>query len=123
MYRITVNLTQSLYKKIKSNAARRELSLSQYLNHLIDLGLQVEAVSINQAEGKTENKNAHKTEIANLGESKILWKHVLAYSLESRYILRHLTHILSRESGDTQDNFLEKVKKNAEIKVSDLLDY
>lgn len=122
MHRITIRLNEEDFKKIQRYASRKKnLFLSEYMRSLIQTGLQVE-----EATEKTQSTmDAHtitspdSTKV--LDEHQHLWKNMLIWGLESRYLIRYIVDKLPKETAEQHKNYMDKAKKKAELRIAELL--
>src|SRR5471030_1121022 len=114
MRRITFRLSQSDFEKIEQLAQQKALDIAEIIRMLVHIGLTVEeAAADNQP-----NCNDH----ISPQEQKFLWKTMLTWELESRYLLRHLVDNLIQGHAEHRGELMEETKQQAEAHVNQLFD-
>jgi hypothetical protein len=83
----------------------------------VDLGLRLEEAA-SKNDGGTGNE---KSEIDALGDLKLLWKNILSWSLESRYLARFLVESMPSLDKDKIGNILNQASEKSKTAVSVLL--
>lgn len=110
MHRVTVNFPEVEFEKVSIMADKKDLSLSEYLRNLIQIGMVVE-----------EAADSPRNQEMNSATQKILWKKLLEWQLETRYLARHLTDVLTPANADQRSHFLKEAAQKAEERVHDIL--
>lgn len=111
MPRLTISLTDEQFNKIKILAKNKSMSLSYYGSSLLDIGLRVE-----QAVLETQK---HPTTPIDLNTSECIWKTLLTWELESRYLMRYLIKNGHYESTEQRNAFLREAKEKAAIRIDE----
>ena len=101
MARLTINLTDAQFEKIKTLAEQRSMTLSHCSTHLIDLGLRVEDAS---RQPKVSAEGAL-TSSPHIQQTNRQWQKLLTWALESRYLIRYLITRSSQESVEQRRCF------------------
>ncbi len=102
MARITISLPDEDLEYIEKHAQKKALSASEYARTLIKLCLTIE-----KSLGATDPVN----HFSDLEQQKFLWKTMLTWELETRYLVRHLV----------DEGLLETAKIKAQERVEELL--
>lgn len=113
MPRITVSLPDSDFGKITAAAKKKAVSLSEYFRTLIQIGLAVEETAAENTAG-----NTHAMDLA---QQKVLWKNMLEWQLEARYLVRHLADTLTPANAEQRNQLLQEAKQKAESRVNEIL--
>lgn len=111
MRRITISLPDEDLEYIEKCAQKKGLSASEYARTLIKLGLTIE-----KNWGGTDPLN----HALDLDQQKFLWKTLLAWELETRYLVRHLVEERNQKNSEQQE-LLETAKIKAQERVEELL--
>jgi hypothetical protein len=110
---ITFRLSQSDFEKIEQLAQKKALDMAEIIRMLVHIGLTVEeAATDNSADGHDHISPQ---------EQKFLWKTMLTWELESRYLLRHLVDNLIQGQAENRTALMEESKHQAEVYVNQLL--
>lgn len=112
MRRITISLPEEDLKYIEKCSQQKALSAAEYIRTLIKLGLTVEKNS-----GVTDPLNY----APDLEHQKLLWKTLLVWELETRYLVRHLVEEGIQKNSGQQTALLETAKIKAQERVAELL--
>lgn len=112
MARITITLPDEDLESIENYAQKKALSAAEYARTLIKLGLTVE-----KNLGTTDPLN-HALDIE---QQKFLWKTLLTWELETRYLVRHLVEERNQKNPEQQERLLETAKIKAQERVAELL--
>lgn len=112
MARITISLPDEDLEYIENHAQKKALSASEYARTLIRLGLTIEKDS-----GATDPLN----HTLDLEQQKFLWKTLLTWELETRYLVRHLVEEGTQKNAGQQEELLETAKIKAQERVAELL--
>ena len=113
MNQISVTFSKKLEGKLRQNAKKKDLSISQYIRELVEIGLQVEEAA---TKNLTQNSNSE-TQSSPLD----LWENSLTWELESRYLLRFLVEQASLDDKLKAKYILDTAKTKAEAFVKGLL--
>lgn len=111
MPRLTINLTDEQFNKIKTYAENKSMSLSHYSRTLLNIGLRVEQ-AVNEAQPSQAN-------IMGLNISEYPWKTLLTWALESRYLMRYLVAECHYETGEQRKYFLKEAKEKAGLRITE----
>lgn len=106
MQRTSIGIPDDDYKKIQAQAAKKSLSVAEYMRHLILLGLKVEDAAENHSHDPSED-------FASPG----LQKKLLTWGLESRYLIRYLIQNGFQHSLEKRNAFLMEAKEKAALRV------
>src|SRR5271165_3982638 len=98
MARITISLPDEDLEYIENHAQQKALSASEYTRTLIKLGLTIEKNS-----GAIDPLNY----AMDLEQQKLLWKTLLVWELETRYLVRHLVEERTQKNPGQQGGLLE----------------
>lgn len=110
MNKITIKFATEDYEKIKRMAQKKELTISQYVRNLANIGLVFEE------KGTPENsQNDGKVDI------NMLWRNILGCSIESRYLIRDLIKHMPNLSVDSCENIMHSANKKAATLIKELL--
>lgn len=117
MAQYCVSLPEEFHQRLKLGAKKKHLSLSQYLRELVESGLEVERLT----EASMGNSGNGQDAIFSPDKQKVLWKNLLAWSLESRILIRGLFEkILESRLNDVLGE-VQKIKEKAEARALGLL--
>jgi hypothetical protein len=114
MPRITISLPDEDLDYIEKCAQQKALSASEYARTLIKLGLTIE-----KNLGATDPLN----HVLDLEKQNLLWKTLLAWELETRYLVRHLVEERIPKNPGQQEGLLETAKIKAQERVDELLQH
>lgn len=117
MYRLTINLSDVDFEKIQKNAKNKSLSLSEYGRKLIDFGLQAEQVmaakGMNDTPLSTSSLSINEPEL-----SKKILKNLLAWQLESRFLIRSIVEQDYNDVKVQSTDLLTQAKKIARQQIN-----
>ncbi len=120
MYRLTINLSDVYFEKIQKNAKNKSLSLSEYGRKLIDFGLQAEQVmtekGMNNTPLSTCPPGINEPEL-----SKKILKNLLAWQLESRFLIRSIVEQDYNDVKIQSTDLLTQAKKIARQQINVML--
>lgn len=118
MARFSITLPDTLHEELAKLAEKNHKTLSQTIRELIESGLEIERLSNDPMSGNHQNGESAFTP----EKEKILWKHLLSWSLESRILVRGLFEkILESKMSDVIGE-VEKIKEKAESRIIGLLE-
>ena len=120
MYRLTINLSDVDFEKIQKNAKNKSLSLSEYGRKLIDLGLQAEQVMTEKGMNNTHLSTCH-LGINEPKLSKKILKNLLAWQLESRFLIRSIVEQDYNDVKVQSTDLLTQAKKIARQQINVML--
>ena len=112
MRRITFRLSQSDFEKVEQLAQQKALDIAEIIRMLVHIGLTVEEAAADNADKDGGPMNWQ--------EQQFLWKTILTWGLESRYLLRHLVDNLIQGHTNNRAALMEESKQQAEAYVSKL---
>lgn len=112
MPRITLTLPDEDLKYIEKYAQQKALSASEYTRMLIRLGITTE---------KNSGLPDFKKPPLDLENQHFLWKILLTWELETRYLVRHLVEEKIQNNFGQPAELLEMAKIKAQEKVKELL--
>ena len=112
MRRITISLPDEDLEYIEKYSQKKALSAAEYIRTLVRLGLTIE-----KNRGTTDPLNY----ALDLEQQKTLWKTLLAWELETRYLVRHLVEEKIQKNSGQQGELLETAKIKAQERVAELL--
>jgi metal-responsive CopG/Arc/MetJ family transcriptional regulator len=118
MARFSITLPDSLHEALTNLALKKQISLSKTIRELIESGLEIERLteeSINNSHNGKDTPFSHEKE-------KILWKNVLAYTLETRVLTRVLFGKILEGKYQDVNSEIARIKGKAEARVLGLLD-
>lgn len=121
MYRLTINLSDDVFEKLKIQANNKNLSLSHYGHVLIESSLRIEQATF-ETETAQFNQIAWMKRMDDLGKMKKILKNLLTWQLESRYLTRHLVEKLFEKTQEPNQDILAEAKKIARRNVNKLVD-
>lgn len=111
--RIAVSLPAADLAEIKKRSEQKALSVSEYARTLIRTGLL------------TEKNTAIDTGCGhppfNQNQPSLLWKTLLSWELETRFLVRHLAEEWIQKNSPEQQRLLETAKLKAQERVEELL--
>mgnify|MGYP001197131955 FL=1 len=114
MPRTSLVIPQYIYDKVEENAKTNNLTISQYLRKLIELGLRVEEMS-------GEKNNSDEPPLLTAEEAQI-YKKVLKKGLTINYEMLQLArHIIIALKEDKAESILQASKEKAESFVEGLI--
>lgn len=120
MYRLTINLSDVDFEKIQNNATNKSLSLSEYGRKLIAFGLKAEqamaAKGVNDIPLLTSPLGINKPEL-----SKKILKNLLAWQLESRFLIRSIVEQDYNDAKVQSTDLLTQAKKIARQQINEML--
>lgn len=117
MTRYCVSLPEAFHENLKSGAKKRHISLSHYLRELVESGLEMERLT-DMSMGNTGS--GHDSTFSPEKE-KILWKNLLAWTIESRLLVRGLFEKILENRLDNVLGDVQAIKEKAEARASELL--
>ena len=101
MRRITISLPDEDLEYIEKYSQKKALSAAEYIRTLVRLGLTIE-----KNRGTTDPLNY----ALDLEQQKTLWKTLLAWELETRYLVRHLVEEKIKKILDNKGNYWKLLK-------------
>lgn len=113
MNRLTINLTDEQFQKIKTYAENKSMSLSYYGRTLLDIGLRVE-------KAVTEN-NTEKPHTIHFDASQKIWKKLLTWEAEAIFMMRYLIKSEFQETLEQRKSFLKEAQERAALRAEELL--
>jgi hypothetical protein len=118
MARFSITLPDTLHEQLAKLAEKNHKTLSQTIRELIESGLEIERLSNDPMSGNHQNNDAAFPP----EKEKILWKHLLSWSLETRILVRGLFEkILEKNMSDVMSE-VQKIKEKSESRVIGLLE-
>lgn len=118
MARFSITLPDTLHETLANLAERNHKTLSQTIRELIESGLEIERLS-NDAMGNNQQNN---DQAFTSEKEKILWKHLLSWSLESRTLIRGLFEKALEHKLTDVVSEVQKIKEKAEARAIGLLE-
>jgi hypothetical protein len=112
-HRIAISLPAADLEEIKKLSQQRALSVSEYARMLIRIGLLIEknrAIDIGYSYSPL-----------NQNQPSLLWKTLLSWELETRFLVRHLTEEWIQKNSPEHRALLETAKEKAQARVEELL--
>jgi hypothetical protein len=116
MNQIPVRIDKKTEEKLRTQAKEREMKLSQYIRHLIEIGLKIEEMSKQQE----QNKSNHNPILDELQLHKKWFQKSLQSSYETLYLTRYLLAHLPEEKAGEHHQFLEQAQTKAKALVEGL---
>ena len=117
MNQISVKFDKKTEAVLRQKAQEKEMRLSEYLRRLIEIGLRVEEAS----SSKSSEDKLNYPKISELGELLKLWEKTLAWTLESRLLLRILVPQVLEKEEEKQKQLVTTTRTKAEKYVAGLL--
>jgi hypothetical protein len=116
MNQIPVRIDKKTEEKLRAQAKEKDMKLSQYIRHLIEIGLRIEEMSKQQEQDKP-----HQNPILDeLQLHKKWFQKNLQSSYETLYLTRYLlTHLPEEKTGD-HHQFLDQAQTKAKAFVEGL---
>lgn len=114
MPRITLSLPTEDLEYLKKYSQQKALSASKYARMLIKLGITVEK------NGGLMDSHPHTLYDE---RQRFLWKTLLSWGLETRYLVRHLVEEKAQKNPEQQNELLETAKIKAQERVEELLQF
>ncbi|MBM3894783.1 toxin-antitoxin system HicB family antitoxin [Candidatus Dependentiae bacterium] len=112
-----ISLPEQLHEKLKVGAKKQQISVSQYIRKLVEMGMELEDLTDQNKNGGGENSSIFSEE-----KQRTLWKNLLSWSLESRVLSRVLFEkILDGKYPDVKAE-IKMIKEKSEAKANGLLD-
>ena len=118
MARFSITLPDSLHESLSTLAEKKQISLSQTIRELIESGLEIERLTQEATGGTGENNERPFSP----EKEKMLWKHLLASSFESRMLIRGLFEKILESKLDNVLGEVQKIKEKAESRAAGLLE-
>ena len=117
MARFCITLPDEIHEKLKSGAKKQHISIAHYIRKLVEMGMELEALT-------DENTNGDGTKNSIFSEEKqrVLWRHLLTWSLESRTLIRGLFEKILESKLPNVIAEVQTVKEKAEARVLGLLE-
>lgn len=118
MRRINMTFPDSYFVQLQENAAKKGVSVVQYLRNLVGIGLQVEEATTQQTATSSTKNNA----LSCLSDTKSLGKNMLPPVLESLYLIRYLVDSLDHQPTKEREDMLNRAKEKAQSLGTALLE-
>lgn len=113
LQRIAVSLTAADLAEIKKRSQQKALSVSEYARMLIHIGLATEKNMVNNVDFSNPSLSRN--------QPWSLWKTMLSWELETRFLVRHLTEEWIQKNSPENQALLDAAKVKAQARVEELL--
>ncbi len=113
MRRIAISLPAADLDELEKLSQQKALSVSEYARMLIHTGLLAETNRANHIDSSNS--------LLNQSQQSFLWKTLLSWELETRFLVRHLTEEWIQKNSPEQGALLETAKAKAHERVKELL--
>jgi hypothetical protein len=117
MERLTISFYDEIAQKLNKRAAKKNISVAQYIRDLVNIGLRVEEMS-EQKKSENDGNDPLQAELETL---KKLQRKGLDSSYESLYIVRHILINLLEEDPKKHVEILDMAKVKSKSFVDGLL--
>ncbi len=118
MARFSITIPDSLHETLTKLALKKQISLSQTIRELIESGCEIERLT---QEAMGNSGNGKDTPFSPEKE-KILWKNILAWTLETRVLTRVLFGKILEGKYPDVNSEMDMIKGKAEARAMGLLD-
>lgn len=113
MRRIAISLPAADLEEIEKLSQLKALSMSEYARMLIRTGLLTEKNMANDTDCNNPSLNRD--------QPSLLWKTMLSWELETRFLVRHLAEEWIQKNSPEHWALLETAKAKAQKRVEELL--
>lgn len=113
MRRIAISLPAADLDELEKLSQQKALSVSEFARMLIHMGLLTER--------NTATDTNYNNPPLSRDQPSLLWKTLLSWELETRFLVRHLTEEWIQKNSPEHRTLLETAKAKAQARVEELL--